>query len=137
MNSQALAINSSSWIVGQTYTAAGTTQGFVWTPQTGMQGVGFLPGGSDSELQSVSNTNVAVGLASPAGASVGVPVIWNATNGLQALDSMIVNLPTTWTPNDAEAIAQTARSSRASVGPTRVPHHPPGRNMPSSLLAEP
>ena len=70
VNSQALAVNSSSPVVGQSYTDPGSTQGFVWTPQTGMQGVGFLPGGTDSELQSVSDTNVAVGYATPSGASV-------------------------------------------------------------------
>ena len=86
--SVAYGLNNASVVVG-----VSNNQGFVWTPQNGMQGVGFLTGGTDSELESINDANVAVGAAIPAGAMVSHAAIWDPTNGLRDLNTLIVKHP--------------------------------------------
>ena len=87
-SSNGLSINSSDWIVGQS-----NDEAFVWTPQTGMQPVGFLPGGNLSELECINNADVAVGGATPGSATVAHAAIWDPVNGLRGLTTTIVNRP--------------------------------------------
>ena len=95
-------INDSSWIVG---TSGNGPEGFVWTPQNGMQGIGFLPGGNYSELEAINGNGTAFGDATPAGATLAHAAIWDSVNGLRDLDSLIVNPPAAWTPRVAVAIS--------------------------------
>jgi len=100
--SNANGINDSEWIVGQS-----NSEGFVYTPQTGMQGVGFLGTGTESTLYAItSDANIAVGGGLTVGGSYAHAAIWDPTNGLRDLNTMIVNPPATWTPTGATCISQ-------------------------------
>ena len=94
-------LNDSSVVVG-----ASNGQGFVWTQQSGMQGVGYLTGGTYSVLEAVNNSDVAVGGATRAGAALAHAAIWDSTDGLRVFNPLILNPPTTWTPRDAVAISR-------------------------------
>jgi len=118
--SQAFALNDSSYVVGRA-----NDQGFVWTPQTGMRGVGFLPGGSTSILLSINSSDVAVGAATTVGASYPHPIIWDAGKGIRDLNLTIVNPPTDWTPGNAMAISQNGLiTGVGSADPTQLPPQP-------------
>ncbi len=97
--SNATGINDSSWVVGQS-----NNEGFVYTPTTGMQGVGLLPGGSFSELYSINNSDTAVGGAATVGSSGSHAIVWDAANGMRDLNATIVNPPANWTPTVANLI---------------------------------
>ncbi len=94
-------INDSGFVAGES-----DGQAVVYTPQNGMQAVGFLPGGNASELDSINDSNVAVGYTTTNSNSGANAIIWDPTNGLRDLNSMIVNPPAGWTPTAATVINQ-------------------------------
>ena len=120
--STANGINDSSWIVG---TVNGEAS--VWTPQTGLQAVGFLGSGNSSGFDGgISNADVAVGGSTTLGGSDSHAIIWDPTNGLRDLNSLIVNPPATWTPTDAVGVSQTG-ALIAGIGYSNISTAPPAR----------
>ncbi len=126
--SNANGINDNSFVVGQS-----GPEGFVYTPQTGMQGVGFLLSGTYSALEAINNSNVAVGGAVPRGASIADAAIWDPANGLRDLNKMIVNPPSNWAPTDATAISQNGLI--AGIGSAGYSALPPPPNQHAFALA--
>ena len=119
VQSLANSINDSSWIAGSSGDEAS-----VWTPQSGIQGVGFLGTGNSSVLYSISNSDVAVGGSTTLGGSYANAMIWDPTNGLRDLNSLIVNQPSTWTPTGAIAISPTG-GLIAGIGFANISTSPP------------
>ena len=66
----------------------------------------------------------AVGFSTTLGGSYANAIIWDPTNGLRDLNSLIVNPPSTWTPTDAVAISQT-RGLIAGIGSSNISTSPP------------
>ncbi len=97
--SNATGINDSSWVVGQS-----NSEGFVYTPQTGMQGLGFLPGGTLSQANCVNNAGVISGVSATVGSTYLHPFVWTASGGMTDLDTTITNMPSGWTPTSASLI---------------------------------
>ena len=116
--SNANAINDSSWIVG-----GSNSEAYLYTPQTGMQGLGFLPGGSLSEAANVNNAGVVVGVSATVGTTYLHPFIWDTTNGMRDLNSMIVDPPTGWTPTCAKLI--NGSGVIAGIGYPNLATYPP------------
>ncbi len=111
-------INDVSWVVGQS-----NREAFLYTPQTGMQGVGFLPGGTVSEANCVNNAGVISGVSGTVGDTYLHPFIWSASGGMKDLDSTIVNMPSAWTPTSANLINDSGLI--AGIGYPDLSTHPP------------
>jgi probable HAF family extracellular repeat protein len=75
-------------------------------------------------LNAISNGDVAVGGSTTLGGSYSHAMIWDPTNGLRDLNSLIVNPPTTWTPTAAIAISQTG-GFIAGIGASNISTAPP------------
>ncbi len=113
-------INDSSWIAGSSGDEA-----YVWIPQSGIQGVGFLGNGNFSSfMRDFSNTDVAVGGSTTLGGSYANAMIWSPTSGLQDLNNLIANPPTAWTPTAAVAISKSG-GFIAGIGNSNLTTDPP------------
>ncbi len=123
IQSNANAINDSSWVVGQS-----NSEAFLYTPQTGMQGLGFLTGGTFSVLLSINNSNVAVGGSDTTGNAVDSAMIWDPTNGMRDLNNMIVNPPAGWAPTAATAISQNGLIAGIGSAVTSQTFPPPNQH---------
>ena len=108
-------------------------EAYVWTPQSGMQGVGFLGNGDVSTLYQISNSGVAVGGSTTLGGSYANAMIWSATGGLQELNNLIDNPPTTWTPTAAVAISKSG-GFIAGIGYSILSTDPPSGTEHAFLL---
>ncbi len=100
-------------IVGGASSAAGY-EAFRWTADGGMVGLGDLPGGIViSEAHDVSaDGSVVVGIADM-GAAIQKAFIWDAVNGIQSLQDVLIQQGddlTGWTLMNAEAISDDGRT---------------------------
>ena len=116
--SNATGINDSSWVVGQS-----NNEGFVYTPQTGMQGLGLLPGGTLSQAYCVNNAGVISGVSATVGSTYLHPFVWTASGGMTDLDTTITNMPSSWTPTSASLINNAGLV--AGIGYAELSTYPP------------
>jgi probable HAF family extracellular repeat protein len=65
--SLALAVNSTRQVVGEVSLPGMAQRGFRWTPETGMQTLGVLPGDIASTAQDINDAGVIVGTSIPGG----------------------------------------------------------------------
>jgi probable HAF family extracellular repeat protein len=73
-------------VVGASGIAGMQREAFRWTQQTGMVGLGFLPGGADSVAHAVSSGGRVV-----VGSTDSGPFVWDACNGMRRLQDVLVN----------------------------------------------
>lgn len=82
-SSRAAAINNHDAIVGESETADGSLEAFLWTPGEGMRALGTL-GGTNSRAYDLNDDNLVVGEATgPDGLQRAF--VWTATTGMQPL----------------------------------------------------
>ncbi len=82
--SSANAINASGEVVGWSGIPSGD-EAFLWTKATGMQGLGFLPGGSYSVATAINRFGQVVGYSTTNGINDFEAFIWSKTTGMKDL----------------------------------------------------
>ena len=87
-DSAAFAINASGEVVGYSTRPRSTTEAFLWTKATGMQGLGFLPGGDYSIAEGINRFGRVVG-QSATNLNQGLyAFIWSKTTGMKSLGKL-------------------------------------------------
>ncbi len=99
-SSAGFSINDSGWITGE----GGASEAFVYTPQSGMQPLGFLGTGTISQGNCVNNEGVIAGVSATTGSTNLNPFIWTESGGMVDLNKTIANIPSGWTPTSANLI---------------------------------
>lgn len=86
--SQANAINDKDQVVGANEPETSTGQAFLWSEATGLQLLGFFPGGSGSGAAAINNSGQVVGGAGLPG-GFGHAVLWERSRGIQDLNFLV------------------------------------------------
>lgn len=81
--SRAAAINNHDWVVGESDTAAGEVEAFIWMPGTAIQSLGTL-GGSHSRAYDVNDDGLVVGESTDA-EGIQRAFCWTHAEGIRAL----------------------------------------------------
>ncbi len=79
-------INASGEVAGYSGIPTRSAEAFVWSKATGMQGLGFLPGGDYSAAEAINRFGQVVGASN--GNNVFYAFIWSKTTGMQNLGKL-------------------------------------------------
>ena len=83
------ALNNSNEVVGASYNASQTIgQAFLWTSSQGVNGLGFLPGYTNSIAKAINDAHQVVGYCNNSGGGQS-SFIWTSETGMTALDCSI------------------------------------------------
>ncbi|HTA22487.1 MAG TPA: DUF3466 family protein [Terriglobales bacterium] len=85
--SSANGVNKSGQVVGVAETPDGASHAFLWTESGGMQDLGTLPGGSDSQAYAINNQGQVVGESDLADGNYHA-FIWDSVGGMQDLGTL-------------------------------------------------
>ena len=86
-SSAATGINASGQVAGYSATASGY-EAFLWTKATGMQGLGFLPGGDWSFAYAINRYGQVAGDATTNGDAISNAFLWSKTTGMKNLGKL-------------------------------------------------
>lgn len=101
----ATAINNAGTVVGWSYTATGEVHAFRWSPTTGMQDLGTLPGHASSQATAIADDGRIVGVSSLLDGPY-VPVLWTSDAGPSPLPIPLPDGATFNYPADINASGQ-------------------------------
>ena len=81
-------INASAEVAGYCFLLNGTTEAFLWTKATGMQGLGSLQGGCGSIAQAINRFGQVVGYSCTSANNPTYAFIWSKTTGMKNLGTL-------------------------------------------------
>ena len=85
-SSTATGINASGEVVGYSTISSGAIEAFVWSKATGMQGLGFFPGGDYSTAYAINRFGQVAGFSN--GNNGSYAFIWSKTTGMKSLGKL-------------------------------------------------
>lgn len=89
-SSEALGLNVSGQVVGDSYTASGLIRGYLWDVKGGMQDLGTLPGRFESIAVAINDSGQVAGYAlSPLGVEGTRAFLWDVVRGMQEIGATL------------------------------------------------